>query len=159
MAQRSTLRASDEDRERIADRLRRAAAEGRIHAHELEERLAKALRARTYGELEDTVYDLPSDGVARRPRRHAGEWVQPAAALAIAIPLACVAVAIVMAVALFVLSGVFAVWMLWVAIGWFCFGHRPHPYRHRRARGGGFRRGGVGEGRAPAGGPRQFQRF
>lgn len=152
MAQRSSLRASDEDRERIADRLRRAAADGRIHAHELEERLATALRARTYGELDDVVHDLPGDRVAQRRRGHATEWVQPAVALAIAIPLACVAIAVVMAMALFVLSGVFAVWMLWVVIGWWFFGHRQHPLRRRRQHHR--RRGGVG-----LGGPRQFQRF
>jgi hypothetical protein len=150
MAQRSSLRASDEDRERIADRLRHATAEGRLHAHELEERLAKALRARTYGELDDVVYDLPSDRIARRPRRGATEWVQPAVVLAIAIPLACVAIAVVMAVALFVLSGVFAVWMLWMVIGWWLFGHRHHHHDHRRRQHRG--RGGLG-------GPRQFQRF
>lgn len=150
MAQRSSLRASDEDRERIADRLRRATAEGRLHAHELEERLAKALRARTYGELDDVVCDLPGDQIAQRPRRGAAEWVQPAVALAIAIPLACVAIAVVMAMALFVLSGVFAVWMLWVVIGWWFFGHRHHPHSHRRHQPRG--RGGLG-------GPRPFQRF
>lgn len=149
MAQRSSLRASDEDRERIADRLRRATAEGRLHAHELEERLAKALRARTYGELDDVVHDLPSDRIARQPRRSTTGWVQPAVALAIAIPVACVAIAVVMALALFVLSGVFAVWMLWVVIGWWFFGHRHHHYQRRhqhRSRGG-------------LGGPRPFQRF
>ena len=151
MAQRSNLRASDEDRERIADRLRRATAEGRIHAHELEERLAKALRARTYGELDAVVSDLPADRIAKRERNGVSEWVRPAVALAIAIPVALVAVAIVMAVALFVLSGVFAVWMLWVVLGWWMFGRHHHHPRHR-----GRRRGGP-----PIGlrGPRQFQRF
>lgn len=150
MAQRSSLRASDEDRERIADRLRHATAEGRLHAHELEERLAKALRARTYGELDDVVSDLPGDRVARRPSSAVADWVHPAVALAIAVPLAIVAVAVVLAMALFVLSGVFAVWMLWMVVGWWFFGHRHHHYRRHR------RRGGPPSG---LGGPRQFQRF
>jgi hypothetical protein len=150
MAQTSNLRASDEDRERIADRLRHATAEGRLHAHELEERLAKALRARTYGELDAVVSDLPRDRIATRPRSHLTNWAQPAVALAIAVPIALVAVAVVMAIALFVLSGVFAVWMLWVLIGWSVFGRRHH-HRHR-----GRRRGGPPIG---VGGPRQFQRF
>jgi hypothetical protein len=151
MAQKRNLRASDEDRERIADRLRRATGEGRLHAHELEERLARALRARTYGELDDVVSDLPADGVATRPRSQLSEWVQPAVALAIAVPLALVALAVVVAMTLFVLSGVFAVWMLWVAIGWFIFGRHHHRHRGR----------GHGRGRPPigVGGPRQFQRF
>ncbi len=35
--------------------------EGRLLAHELEERITRALRARTYGELDAVVDDLPSD--------------------------------------------------------------------------------------------------
>ena len=60
VARRATLRASDSDREAVAERLRAAAAEGRIVAEELEERLATALRARTYGELDVLVADLPA---------------------------------------------------------------------------------------------------
>jgi hypothetical protein len=55
--------------------------------------------------------------------------------------------------ALFVLSGVFAVWMLWMVIGWWMFGHRNrHRHDRRRHR----RRGGPPVG---IGGPRQYQRF
>jgi hypothetical protein len=67
MARRGSLRASDADRERIVDRLRSAAAEGRLAAHELEHRVGAALGARTYGELDATVADLPSASPARRP--------------------------------------------------------------------------------------------
>ena len=52
VSRRATLRASDSDREVVVKRLHAAAAEGRIVAEELEERLASALRARTYGELD-----------------------------------------------------------------------------------------------------------
>jgi hypothetical protein len=68
MARRATLRASDEDREQIAERLRRAAGEGRIVAEELEERLETVFSARTYGELDAVVADLPGTP-ARRPDR------------------------------------------------------------------------------------------
>ena len=75
------MRASDDDRERVAERLRLATGEGRLLAHELEERLAKALRARTYGELDDVVWDLPGTraGVPERrtPSRRRGV-AQPA---------------------------------------------------------------------------------
>jgi hypothetical protein len=151
MAQRGSLRASDEDRDQIAERLRRATAEGRLHAHELEERLARALRARTYGELDDVVEDLPRDQVTKRGRGDI-DWMHPAIAVAIAIPLAMVAVAVVALAAVFVMSGVFAVWMIWVLLGWFVFGGRGrhHHHDHHRRRGG-----------PPVGirGPRQFQRF
>ncbi|MBO0768576.1 MAG: DUF1707 domain-containing protein [Solirubrobacterales bacterium] len=60
MVTRSSLRASDSDRERVAERLRQATTEGRLLAHELEERLARTLRARTYGELDALVADLPN---------------------------------------------------------------------------------------------------
>jgi hypothetical protein len=132
MAQRSSLRASDADRDRIAERLRRATAEGRLHAHELEVRLAAALRARTYGELDAVVADLPRDQVARRPGSDATRWVRPALGMAVAIPVALVAVALVVAVVVFVLSGVFAIWMVWMALGWWFFGR--HRYHHSRAR-------------------------
>jgi hypothetical protein len=68
MARTSALRASDADRDSVAERLRAAAVEGRIDAEELEERLHVALRARTYGDLRRLVADLP----AGRPQRSLG---------------------------------------------------------------------------------------
>ena len=53
MAEPSHLRASDADRDAVAERLRRAAAEGRLEPEELEERLHTALRARTTVSLND----------------------------------------------------------------------------------------------------------
>jgi Domain of unknown function (DUF1707) len=73
MAGNDEIRAADSDRERIADRLRDAAAEGRLEANELEERLERAFSARTYAELDALVADLPSPGPERsRPRRRGG---------------------------------------------------------------------------------------
>jgi hypothetical protein len=53
------LRASDADRDRIADILRDALAEGRLDASEHSERLDRAYAAKTMGELEPLVSDLP----------------------------------------------------------------------------------------------------
>ncbi|HEX6336111.1 MAG TPA: DUF1707 domain-containing protein [Jiangellaceae bacterium] len=53
------LRASDADRERVAEVLRAAAADGRIGLDELDERLERLYAAKTYGELEPVVEDLP----------------------------------------------------------------------------------------------------
>jgi hypothetical protein len=53
------LRASYEDRDRVADLLRIAAGEGRLTAEELDQRLEKALTARTLGELAALSRDLP----------------------------------------------------------------------------------------------------
>jgi len=54
------LRASHEDRDRVAELLRVAAGDGRLTAEELDERLEKALNARTYGELAALSRDLPA---------------------------------------------------------------------------------------------------
>lgn len=54
------LRASHQDRDRVAELLRTAAGDGRLTAEELDERLEKALTARTYGELAAVSRDLPA---------------------------------------------------------------------------------------------------
>jgi len=54
------LRASDADRDRTADILREALAEGRLTAEEHSERVEEALGAKTVGELEPLVRDLPA---------------------------------------------------------------------------------------------------
>nr|WP_307821811.1 DUF1707 domain-containing protein [Streptomyces coffeae] len=53
------LRASDADRDRIADILRDALAEGRLDPEEHAERIDAVYRAKTLGELEPLVRDLP----------------------------------------------------------------------------------------------------
>lgn len=55
-----TARAADADREAVADRLRIAAGDGRIDLAELEDRLGQAYAAKTYGQLEVLVADLPA---------------------------------------------------------------------------------------------------
>jgi hypothetical protein len=62
MTRRSALRASDLDRERVAEHLRQATAEGRIAAYELEDRLDLVFSARTYRQLGAIVSDLPASG-------------------------------------------------------------------------------------------------
>ncbi|GAA4549597.1 DUF1707 domain-containing protein [Streptomyces collinus] len=57
------LRASDADRERVAEILRDALAEGRLDMAEFEERLDATYQARTYGELAPITRDLPAAGV------------------------------------------------------------------------------------------------
>src|SRR5690242_825694 len=88
MTRRALLRASDADREQVAERLRQAAAEGRLHDDELEERLGTALSARTYGELDPLVADLPEPVRGRRPSP--GRVRVPALAVALAVALTIV---------------------------------------------------------------------
>ncbi|MEW9530927.1 DUF1707 domain-containing protein [Microbispora sp. NPDC049125] len=61
---RGELRASHEDRDQVVEWLRVAAGDGRLSAEELDERLEVALTARTYGELEALITDLPAAGPA-----------------------------------------------------------------------------------------------
>lgn len=60
------LRASDADRDRTADILRDAVAEGRLTAEEHAERIDLVYRAKTVGELEPLVQDLPAPGGTAR---------------------------------------------------------------------------------------------
>lgn len=67
---RRSLRASDADRERVADVLRESAGDGRLSLDELDVRLGKAFSAVTYEELDELVVDLPVSSMpsAGRPR-------------------------------------------------------------------------------------------
>lgn len=76
------LRASDADRERTAALLREHHAVGRLTAEEFDERLNKAFAAKTMGELDDLLadlpaidlYQLPSAGI--RPLRRGGSGLE-----------------------------------------------------------------------------------
>src|SRR6478672_5603177 len=124
MAGRSALRASDADRERVAERLRQAATEGRILTEELEQRLEASFAARTYGQLDPLLADLPGRRLLVPARSRERIWLRPTITLAVALAVALAAMlAIVLAVA-----GVLAMWVLWVLAGLFFLG------RHRRRR-------------------------
>ncbi|MGW6484514.1 DUF1707 SHOCT-like domain-containing protein [Streptomyces sp. NPDC055059] len=66
-APQTDLRASDADRDRTADILREALAEGRLTAEEHAERIDGVYRAKTHAELEPLVRDLPGAHAQRRP--------------------------------------------------------------------------------------------
>jgi hypothetical protein len=62
------LRAADADRELIAERLRKSHAEGRLDLAEFQQRLDRCYEAKTVGELDEVVKDLPrQDGQDERP--------------------------------------------------------------------------------------------
>lgn len=61
------MRASDDDRDRAASLLREHHAAGRLTAEEFSERLDKALQARTIGDLDDLLADLPGIDLYRLP--------------------------------------------------------------------------------------------
>jgi hypothetical protein len=70
------FRASDADRDRVADALREHYAAGRLSADELDERLTTALSARTLGELNQVLTDLPGPARVLQP----GAWRPPQSA-------------------------------------------------------------------------------
>nr|WP_190021047.1 DUF1707 domain-containing protein [Streptomyces hiroshimensis] len=72
MSELPDMRASDAERERVAEALREAVAEGRLTMEEFEERLEAAYKARTHGELEPLVRDLPAPGAVVSLTKPAG---------------------------------------------------------------------------------------
>lgn len=67
------LRCSDIDRERVAEALRKAAADGRLTLSELEDRLEATFNARTYGDLQPITSDLP-EGAYPVPGQRRSAW-------------------------------------------------------------------------------------
>jgi hypothetical protein len=125
MAGHATLRASDADREAVAERLRHATIEGRLTAEELEERLHAALRARTYGDLRRLLADLPA---SRAPwdRRPGGMLLALRIAVAIAVRVAIVLAAV--AVAATVIAVAAAWWLIAAVVFLTLRGCRHHQY-------------------------------
>ena len=111
----SGLRASDADRERSAERLRTAAAEGRLTPDELEQRLERAFGARTEAELQPLTADLPPAASPRAPaparerrRRRGPDPDHLRAYIAVN----------VMLVAIWALTGAGYFWPIWPILGW-----------------------------------------
>jgi Domain of unknown function (DUF1707) len=73
MVRAADQRVSDAERDEAVELLRHAAGEGRIGHDELDERVARALSARTYRELNATVDDIPR----KRPVGRTGRGMTP----------------------------------------------------------------------------------
>ena len=109
-----SLRASDADRDGVAKRLRDAAAEGRLEPDELEERLDAALRARTYGDLQGLLADLPGKPAAWERRR---TDVAPVAGVALVVAMRVLVVLAAVGVVL-VVAALTAAWWVLCALVW-----------------------------------------
>jgi hypothetical protein len=92
------MRASDTEREAVAAQLRDHAAAGRLDPDELDERLTRALAARTQEELVPLTADLP--GPVEPPRRELP-------AIPPVIPIA------VLLIAIWALAGMGYFWPMW----------------------------------------------
>jgi Domain of unknown function (DUF1707) len=112
------LRASDADRERVAEQLREHAGAGRLSTDELSERLETVFAARTLGELEPPLADLPS--TERRDRAASFAFAPVFALLALLLTVWAV-------------TGAGAFWPVWILLGVWWFG--PLRHRHRWAHG------------------------
>jgi hypothetical protein len=107
------LRASDADRERAAEQLREHAGAGRLSTDELSERLETVFAARTLGDLEPPLADLPRS----EPRQRDSSFAfAPALAL------------VALLVTVWAVTGAGAFWPIWILLGLWWFG----PLRHRR---------------------------
>ena len=61
MSTEHSLRASDDDRDRLVEQLQRHAVAGRLSMDEYAERVDRVLGARTHGELAAVTHDLPAE--------------------------------------------------------------------------------------------------
>jgi Domain of unknown function (DUF1707) len=80
--ERAEMRAGDGDREAVATRLKAALDDGRLDLHEYDERLQRTYAAKTFGELDPLIADLPGTIPADRAQ------VQPMPPAAAPVPAA-----------------------------------------------------------------------
>ena len=118
------LRASDADRERIAERLRNGHAEGRLDTAEFQERLERCYEAKTFGELDALVRDLPRQDELEKRRS-----LQPAQAwrLGTLVPILLALILVSAAVG----HPVFLVWFLFIFLFWRMSRRRRWPVDRR----------------------------
>ena len=120
------MRASDAERERVVEALRRHATAGRLSVSELEERSASAYGARTLAELAPLLADLPEPAPRGRERGRAGPRAIGRLALLAAV-----------LIVIWAATGFGYFWPLWPILGtlWFArsraFGGPSCARRHR----------------------------
>jgi hypothetical protein len=110
---RSDIRASDADRDRVVEALRDHAAAGRLDTEELESRTDRALAARTIGELDRLLHDLPRLAPSR--------WSLALREMAWRVyeaHLRLYLVVMAILVAAWAAGGMEGIWPLWPALGW-----------------------------------------
>jgi hypothetical protein len=122
MAYDPNMRASDADRDRAAALLREHHAAGRLTPEEFSERLDRVFEAKTIGEIDSQLRDLPGIDLYRLPdaqltrqprqairRRHADAW-RAAWGSWFTVTLVCFVI--------WALTGMGYLWPLWIAAPW-----------------------------------------
>lgn len=106
-----SLRVGDAERDRTVDHLRRHAAIGRLDADELEDRVGRALRARTGGDLVALTADLPKapKDPARVAAKRQRRWREEARAYALVMTILLV---------VWLATGAGFPWVVFPALGW-----------------------------------------
>jgi ferric-dicitrate binding protein FerR (iron transport regulator) len=131
------MRASDSDRDAVVSDLSEHFQAGRLTAGEFDERMGRALAARTWDELSDLLADLPATrpaphasvatSVSARPRPSSGRLVPPAIA-------ALAGIGITAAVLVNVIGGRWG--LIWLLLPMLLIARRLGSYpcaaRHRR---------------------------
>jgi hypothetical protein len=107
------MRASDADRERVLDSLRDHGAAGRLTTEELEERADRTLAARTFGELDAVLADLPGK-LARRSSTERNELARRGYSEHLRSYLMVMA----LLVTIWALTGMGYFWPVWPMLGW-----------------------------------------
>lgn len=142
---RDDMRAGDGDRKAVAEQLKTALDEGRLDLHEYDERLQRTYAAKTYGDLDGLLDDLPGTIPVQRaqvqpatsapspaaakgagPGRQNQHWVGPYAGVV----LVCTLIWLVTSIASGELLYFWPVWMLIPLILGF-FGQRHGGGRER----------------------------
>ena len=108
------MRVSQADRDRVVERLRTHAGEGRLELDELEERVGAALAAKTRRDLEPLLADLPRE---RARRRNGGGAVRTVALGSLASAL----LPLMFGIAVIALAPPAFTWIGWTALGWWFF--------------------------------------
>ena len=121
------LRAADADREATGERLRRHHAEGRLDSEEFQERIDRCYRAKTVGELEQLVTDLPPEPTSEGRLHLRGVRMIPLVPIVIAI--------VVISAVTGGHHGHFGLWLLIPLLFLFRFWLRPHGRWGMRRRG------------------------
>ena len=128
MSEAPEIRASDAERERVADELRAHAGEGRLDVDELDERLKAAYAARTRADLQVLTADLP----APPPPKPKPPSVRERGLGLLELGGGYVGM-MVLLIAIWAVTGAGYFWPIWPAIGWgLALLTGTNVFRHRR---------------------------
>lgn len=103
-----SIRAADADRERTGERLRQAHAEGRLDVNEFQQRLERCYEAKTFGELDELVRDLPRQEQQIERPPHASSLLRPL----LSVPVAPILIALLLVTA----AGAHHIFWMWIPL-------------------------------------------